>query len=133
MNYERLELGDRLIIYIFGSPDRTETIQLLAPIQDFSMDENFTRQVERLRQKVAVMTDPEWNAFFHRVREEVGNVIRSLKAVMWSGIWDTMCDHAEMAAEIDCYRERKVENDGDKTEGNPFNGDTAEEPGSFLV
>ena len=84
MDYERLELGDRLIIYIFGSPDRTETIQLLAPIQDFSMDENFTRQVERLRQKVAVMTDPEWNAFFHRVREEVGNVIRSLKAVMWS-------------------------------------------------
>ena len=35
MNYERFELGDRLIIYIFGSPDRTETIQILAPIQDF--------------------------------------------------------------------------------------------------
>ena len=84
MTYERLELGDRLIVYLYGSPSRMETHEELAHIRNFAMDEDYVMQVDRLRDKVYAMTDGEWEGFFHRTREEIGNLIRSIKACMWS-------------------------------------------------
>lgn len=84
MTYERIELGDRLTIYCFGAPDREETYQWLALVQNLVMDEDIMWQLDRLRSKVHAMSDGEWEAFFHRVREEVGNMIRATRTCMWS-------------------------------------------------
>lgn len=96
MTYERIELGDRLAVHLFGTADRGETHQCLALVQNLAMDEDFMWQIDRLRSKVEAMTDAEWEAFYHRTREEVGNLLRALKSCVWSAALSG-CANAEFA------------------------------------
>ena len=84
METERLELDDLLTVYAFGTPDREETCQWLAYVRSYAMDEDYALQIDRLREKLAAMTDGEYSAFFTRLRVEIGDLIRAARACMWS-------------------------------------------------
>ena len=115
MGTERLELGDRLTVYMFGTPDREETCQWLAYVRSYAMDEDYALQVDRLREKLAAMTDGEYSAFFTRLRVEIGCLIRAVRACMWSAALYM----GKTSGEINNSNERDTSDDRLKSSGNP--------------
>lgn len=115
METGRFELGDRLTVYAFGTPDREETCQWLAYVRSYAMDEDYALQIDRLREKLYAMTDSEYSAFFTRLRVEIGCLIQAARACMWSAAFYM----GEETGEINSSNERNASNDRNKSNGNP--------------